>query len=119
MRNLFLFAGILLPILGAVSTLASSESTRDTSSFSFDPLAFNHHVATCPGINRSTNKTVDLQLRMPIPQPIFNIVGPTFTSQAMLILTLTWRVTPVRHSCYYMAGQVSGPAGSIKSGSSW
>jgi hypothetical protein len=69
MRNLSLFAGALLPILGAASILASSDSARKTSSFSFDPLAFNHHVATCPSINRSTNKTVDLHLRMRIPQP--------------------------------------------------
>jgi hypothetical protein len=50
-------------------TLASAEpvSARDAA---FDPLAFRQHwqVATCPGINRAENKTVDLQLRM-LPRP--------------------------------------------------
>ncbi|KAI0303057.1 Alpha/Beta hydrolase protein [Russula brevipes] len=65
MRNLLFFAGGLLPVLVAYSrlTLASAEpeSARDAA---FDPLAFRQQwqVATCPGINRADNTTVDLQL---------------------------------------------------------
>lgn len=47
-----LFATSLLPILAAGAE------------FAFNPYAFQQQVATCPGINRADNKTVDLHLRM-------------------------------------------------------
>jgi hypothetical protein len=49
MRYPLLFATSLLPILA---------------SGAFNPYAFKQQVATCPGINRADNKTVDLHLRM-------------------------------------------------------
>jgi hypothetical protein len=63
MRNLLLFTGGLLPILGADSVLASSQAARHKRDSAFDPLAFHQQVVTCPGINRAQNKTIDLQLR--------------------------------------------------------
>jgi hypothetical protein len=52
MRYPLLFASSLLPILASGAE------------FAFNPYAFQQQVATCPGINRADNKTVDLHLRM-------------------------------------------------------
>jgi hypothetical protein len=60
MRCLLLFATSLLPILASLARGDDSESE-------FNPSAFQQQVATCPGINRADNKTVDLHLRMPLP----------------------------------------------------
>jgi hypothetical protein len=61
MLNLLLFPSVLLLVL-AVNYVPAS-SARRTSDASFDPLAFDQQVATCPSINRTTNMTVELQLR--------------------------------------------------------
>ena len=58
MRYLLLFATSLLPILASLARGDDSESV-------FNPYAFQQQVATCPGINRADNTTVDLLLRMP------------------------------------------------------
>ena len=60
MRCLILLASSLLPVL----TLASPLAETRRSDLTFDPSAFPLRQATCPGINRAENKTVDLQLRM-------------------------------------------------------
>ena len=57
MRYLLLFAASLLPILASLARGDDSESA-------FNPYAFQQRVATCPGINRADNSTVDLSLRM-------------------------------------------------------
>ena len=54
MRYLLLFAASLLPVF------ASLARGNDL----FNPYAFQQRVATCPGINRADNSTVDLLLRM-------------------------------------------------------
>ena len=66
MRRLILLASSLLPVLALASPL--EEARR--SDLTFDPSAFSFQQATCPGINRAENKTVDLHLRMP-PTTVF------------------------------------------------
>ncbi|KAI0002915.1 alpha/beta-hydrolase [Russula compacta] len=62
MHNLRLFASSLLLVLVTNCGLTLASLARD---LAFDPLAFNQYwkVASCPGINRAENKTVDLRLQ--------------------------------------------------------
>jgi len=60
MRNPLLLASSLLLILLINSGLTLASSAADST---FDPLAFHHQVANCPGINRAENKTVNLKLQ--------------------------------------------------------
>jgi hypothetical protein len=80
MRNPLLLASSLLLILLINSGLTLASSAADSA---FDPLAFHHQVANCPGINRAENKTVNLKLRM-LPQ------SRTYSGSA-LNLILAWQ----------------------------
>jgi hypothetical protein len=56
MHFLILLASSLLPVLTLASPAAKARDTE------FNPSAIPLQHATCPGINRAENKTVDLQL---------------------------------------------------------